>query len=338
MEISEEQRLRAEVERLRAENSQLKHIIASTPTIIYWKDKDGVYLGCNVDATRKVNSNEFLTHDQCIIGKTDYDIFPKEMADRYREHDLTVMHSKQESSFEEAVNLSNGGTQIQLSIKKPLCNNKGNVIGIIGSTIDITKIKAMHDQLVEERNSAIHDLEYIISKIPGYIYWKNTKSQYMGCNEQLAKFSKLNKSSDIKGKTDFDFEWGRVQAEQFVKDDQYIMETGEMLVTEYELPQRRGDGKKLFVHTEKMPFYNKDGKINGILAIAFDITDQKELERRLIVEKNNAEKSGRVKTEFMRNMEHDIRTPLSGISGLASYLLHKEASDEKKEYLTTIIQ
>jgi PAS domain-containing protein len=105
------------------------------------------------------------------------------------------------------------------------------------------------NQLHSGQSSTIHDLQYIISKMPGYIYWKNKHSEYMGCNEQLAKFSQLRTPADIVGKTDYDFAWGKEQADQFVQDDQRVMKTGESLVTEHELPEKREDGKNLYVRT-----------------------------------------------------------------------------------------
>lgn len=183
------------------------------------------------------------------------------------------------------------------------------------------------------------DLEYIIAKMPGYVYWKNAESEYMGCNEKLACFSGLKSSTDIIGKTDYDFSWGVEQADQFVRDDLHVMRTGKTLVTEHELPAKREDGLNLYVRTEKMPFYDRQGKVSGVLAIAVDLTDQKALEKRLIDEKVKAERvklASLIKSEFIRNMEHDIRTPFSGIWSLASYLWEKETDAQKKESLGDI--
>jgi two-component system aerobic respiration control sensor histidine kinase ArcB len=87
-----------------------------------------------------------------------------------------------------------------------------------------------------------------------------------------------------------------------------------------------------------MPFYNETGEVIGILAIAVDITDIKRLEKQLRNEKERVEKLSQAKTEFIRNMEHDIRTPFSGIYTIANSLATQETNIEKKQYLTAVAQ
>ena len=64
----------------------------------------------------------------------------------------------------------------------------------------------------------------------------------------------------------------------------------------------------------------------------------KDIEAELRIAKEKAEEANRLKMEFIQNMEHDIRTPFSGIFGLASTLLRREQDEKKKEYLSYITQ
>ncbi len=201
---------------------------------------------------------------------------------------------------------------------------------------DSKKLTLLRKRLL--KNMHDFDPNYIIENMPGYIYWKNKESKYMGCNQNLATISGLKDRHEIVGKTDYDFGWGdKEKAEQFIKDDQEVMRTGKKLVTEYQLPIKRKDGNYLFIRTEKMPFYNSQAEVIGILAIAVDITDQKLLEKSIIAEKEQVEKLSLAKTEFMRNMEHDMRTPFSGIYSLAGELYRMEKDEEKKQYLAAMI-
>ena len=52
-------------------------------------------------------------------------------------------------------------------------------------------------------------LREIVEKMPGYIYWKNTNSEYMGCNNNFAKISNLSSPKEVVGKKDVDFSWGK---------------------------------------------------------------------------------------------------------------------------------
>lgn len=340
MEDSFTKSLQKIIERQKAEIFRLRSVIESLPGAIYWKDKDGVYLGLNSHAVERVQNLKLGDNGvkEAFIGKTDYDFFSKKVADQYRKDDLEVMATEKELSVEGFVPLPKEGTITQLLTKRPLYSEGGKVVGVVGNVIDITELKSMEKKLIDAKSSAIHDLQYIISEMPGYVYWKNKKSEYMGCNKELARFSRLKKSLDIVGKTDYDFEWGKKQADQFIKDDQFVMKTGKTLITEHKLSKKRVDGKKLYVRTEKMPFHDRHGRTVGVLAVAIDITEQKELENKLIAEKNKAERANIVKTEFMRNMEHDIRTPFSGVWGMANHLLEIEKDSTKKEYLSDITQ
>lgn len=76
-----------------------------------------------------------------IIGKTDYDYFNKDAADKYRENDSKVITQKKEFVTEESIVFEDGREMIQLSIKRPIFDEEGNVVGIVGNTVDITAQK-----------------------------------------------------------------------------------------------------------------------------------------------------------------------------------------------------
>lgn len=112
------------------------NIIDSIRGSIYWKDKNSVYMGCNLYAAKMVG----LANPQDIIGKTDYDLFPKNIADAFKKHDLQVITENCELSVEEKA-IFEGKEIIQLSSKKPLYDKNKKIIGVVGNTIDITAEK-----------------------------------------------------------------------------------------------------------------------------------------------------------------------------------------------------
>jgi PAS domain S-box-containing protein len=199
-----------------------------------------------------------------------------------------------------------------------------------------SKLEREKQDIANDRERLFYNLDYVIAHMPGFVYWKDLNSRYMGCNNNLANVSNLKDRSEIIGKTDYDFDWGKKQAEQFIKDDKYIIETKQTLTTEYELPVKREDGNHLYVRTDKMPFFDKAGNVIGVLAIAVDITDQKVLEKKLKEQIEKSEIANRVKTQFIENMEHDIRTPFCGVYGLADLLFARETDPEKKSLLGDI--
>jgi PAS domain S-box-containing protein len=126
-------------------DTYIQAILSNLPNSIYWKDINGVYLGANIHAARMVG----LTSVDDLIDKTDYDLTSKDMADKFRENDAIVLTTGKEICVEEISN-SKDGNLIQLSTKKPIKDNDGNIIGVMGMTVDITHLKAKEKMLLEQ--------------------------------------------------------------------------------------------------------------------------------------------------------------------------------------------
>ena len=114
----------------------------------------------------------------------------------------------------------------------------------------------------------------LFENLPQKIFIKDKNSVYVSCNENYAK--DLNMGADeIVGKTDFDL-FPQSMAEKYVADDKRIMESGgtEEIEEEYII-----DGNDIWVNTVKTPIKDEDGKVAGMQAIFWDITERKEVEK-----------------------------------------------------------
>jgi signal transduction histidine kinase len=118
-------------------------ILSIIPGHIYWKDKKGVFLGCNDEQAKTFNLLD--VHD--VIGKTDYDFYERDKAEAIFKADQQVISSGQVIILEEPVTLLNGKTAVFLSKKVPLRNKPGEIIGIVGVSFDITERKVMEEEL-----------------------------------------------------------------------------------------------------------------------------------------------------------------------------------------------
>jgi PAS domain S-box-containing protein len=162
----------AEIICLKSQNFQLRHIIDNLPATIYWKNKQGAYLGFNKAGAESLRKFNLPYEEKNVLGKTDYEVFPTEMANIFRKNDLEIMQKNSEITREEAALLPSGEKVTQLSTKKPLYNEKGEIIGVIGSTIDISQLKKIEFELrkskeeLEEANRLkmdfIHNMEHDI--------------------------------------------------------------------------------------------------------------------------------------------------------------------------------
>ena len=124
-------------------NNYLRNIIESVPGSIYWKNKDGVWVGANTHTFKTTGISA-----KNLLGKTDYELWP-EYAKELRENDIKVMNTGCTLSKEESVILPSGEKRYYAAEKMPLRDSNGNIIGIIGNSIDITELKETQEKLAK---------------------------------------------------------------------------------------------------------------------------------------------------------------------------------------------
>lgn len=134
-------------------NNYLRNIIESVPGSIYWKNKDGVWIGANTHTFKTTGISA-----ENLLGKTDYELWP-EYAKELRENDIKVMSTGCTLSKEESVILPNGEKRYYAAEKMPLCDSNGNVIGIIGNSIDITELKETQEKLAKAQLEIVKEQE-----------------------------------------------------------------------------------------------------------------------------------------------------------------------------------
>lgn len=172
-------------------------------------------------------------------------------------------------------------------------------------------------------------IEEIINQIPAAIFWKDSQSVFLGCNQFFAELSGLTSPAEIVGKTDFDLPW-KNEAKLYIKDDQEIMRSKKPKLG-IEEPQTLSNGDVVILLTNKIPLISQKNKVVGILGIFHDITARKKIEDELRASKEAAEAANRAKITFIANMSHDIRTPLAGVIGLAEVLENSLQNREQKQ-------
>ncbi|CBJ12910.1 putative sensory histidine-kinase / response regulator [Legionella longbeachae NSW150] len=269
-----------------------------------------------------------------VIGKTDFDMPWVESAETIRNNDLRVMELNSSLEMEETATLADGQQVTVLTKKTPLRDDQGNVIGIIGVSLNITHRKQREERLRSNQENTQSTLENIIAHMPGHVYWKDKNGVYQGCNNLQAQSAGLQFGYEVVGKTDFDLPWEKEQAELIRKNDRQILETGETEVIE-EIIQVKG--KEAIFLSHKSPIRNKNGEIIGVLGMSVDITERKKIEAELNIAKEKAETANRAKTEFLENMRHDIRTPLTGIVGFSDIIKEEAQNPRIKEYADNLV-
>jgi PAS domain S-box-containing protein len=121
------------------ESEEFLHLVMDNiPLLIFWKDTQLKYLGCN-QAT--ANFNQLATHEE-IVGKTDFELIWRDHANKYRDDDQRVMtNDRRELAISEQITQADGSLYWIETNKIPLHNANGKVVGILGVVLDITPQK-----------------------------------------------------------------------------------------------------------------------------------------------------------------------------------------------------
>ncbi len=133
-------------ELLRKTEFQQKAILNNIPDIAWLKDRDSKFIAVN-EAFGRVCGKK----PEEIVGKTDLDVWPRELAEIYRADDRDVMESGKRKCVDEPLSDKNGLIQWIETIKTPVYNDKGEIIGTTGIARDITERKKYEERLREAR-------------------------------------------------------------------------------------------------------------------------------------------------------------------------------------------
>lgn len=159
------------------ERTLLLSLINSIPDLIYYKDYDGAYLGCNRAFEEFIGKSE-----KEIIHKTDKEFFPKDIADFYMKQDKSILDLGHSRRKDEWITYPDGKKVLVDTFKIPLLDPAGNIFGLIGVSRDVTDKKKMEDELLKiEKLESVgvlaggiaHDFNNILTAVLGNIELAN---------------------------------------------------------------------------------------------------------------------------------------------------------------------
>ncbi len=201
-----------------------------------------------------------------------------------------------------------------------------------------------HEKEMSIEQSIEHIVNYhhdIINYMPGNVYWLDRNGITVGCNKNVLDMFKFKTHAEFKGLTFEDMgrinKWSFEATQAFKYDTLGVISTGKPKLNIEEPPIPHHDGRVIYFLTSRVPLFNQAGLVIGVVGVSIDITERKQMELALLKAKSEAEEANKLKIEFIHNMEHDIRTPFSGIYGIAQILLDQETDEQKKDFLNDIV-
>ncbi|MCX6716852.1 MAG: PAS domain-containing protein [Candidatus Taylorbacteria bacterium] len=336
----------------------IKSLLDSTPDIIFYKDLDGVYLGCNTAFAEFVGLPK-----EKIIGSNDYVFFSKDVADAFRGHDKLMLKLNKSRHNEEWITYPNGKKILIDTLKTPYYGPDNEKIGILGISRDITNQKMLEDEinqnLEQQRflseisvelnqstdfeslmNDALKKLAIFTKAGRSYIFkdsmdGKSTSNVYEWCaggvNPEINNLQNISYSSMPSFLKAFK-EYGMLKSDdvsKMPKDLRDILEPQgikSILLLPMYIGNRRLGFLGLDIINDKRDWKTEEihllKTISDSIAILYS---KKEIDN--------------IKSEFISVASHQLKTPLTGIKWMTNLLLNKkiERSKEKqKEYIQNI--
>ncbi|MFN6569793.1 PAS domain S-box protein [Dendronalium sp. ChiSLP03b] len=210
-----------------------------------------------------------------LIGKSDYDFFPKAEADVFWEKDELVFTTGISNENEEVLTDDRGLTRF-ISTKKCLFEDDAGNQFVVGSIRDVTQYKQVEAELRQSKQL----LQLVIDNIPQGIFWKDRNSVYLGCNRNFARDACVDSPDEIVGLNDYDLPWTKEESEWYRECDRRIIQSGipELHIIE---TQQKPDSNQHWVDTNKIPLRDTRGNVVGILGTYEDITERQRIEEAL---------------------------------------------------------
>ncbi|HEX4085797.1 MAG TPA: PAS domain-containing protein [Chthoniobacteraceae bacterium] len=328
---------------LELEKTLVRALMETMPENIYFKDRESRFLRINPSMMRLFN----VARVEEVLGKTDFDFFlPEHASQAFADEQEIIRTGNPIEGKVEKETHPDGHITWVLTTKLPLRAPSGQIIGTMGMSRDITRMKEMEDQLAAERNL----LRSVIENIPDPIFVKDTQGHYLLDNAAHCKTLGAEHRADVIGRTSFDF-FPAGEAEGFKADDDIVIQTAQPIMNHEEaVPDAQG--RKRWVLTTKAPLLNPEtGRVERLVCIRRDITQMKEAEDKLIA--TNSELSSAlsnlkqaseelraiqlqlIEAEKMKSIgrlaagvAHEVKNPLAIITMGVDYIEGLEACDD----------
>jgi PAS domain S-box-containing protein len=307
--------LDATLKSLEHERALLQSVFDSIPDMVFAKDLDGVYTIGN-----EKFAELFGRAQTDLIGKSDFDIFPRELAEFFRERDKAALAAGEAQRNEEEVTYPDGRKALLDTQKTAIRAKDGTVLGLLGVARDITERKAAEKAIADQRVA----LQNILDNSPvGTAFTLNGRFRYM--NPEFAGAFDARPGDDATliyaDPTDRDALVADLKAGVPVRNREMVLVA-------------KGGTKRLFLATF-MPFTHEGEQ--GVMGWLLDISERKAAELELQAAKEAAEEATKAKSSFLATMSHEIRTPMNGVMSMAEMLDQTELSADQRD-MTKVIR
>ena len=208
------------------------------------------------------------------------------------------------------------------------CVDDAVIAGIVVNSRDVTERRRAEDELM----ASLQLQEAIIEGTADMVFVKDAEGHYLTINAAGAVMLGREKQEVI-GKTDHDL-FPPEQAAFIRETDQRVMTSGQPLAYE-----SSGVGRDGGVHTylmTKAQWRDTAGRVIGVLGMSLDITARKRTEDAMAYARDQAREAVQLKSEFIANLSHEVRTPMNAVIGFTDIVLDSDLSTEQRDHLLSV--
>lgn len=260
-----EQRLA--VENLARREAYLQAIFDNSLSMMWLKDPQGIYLAVN-----ELHAQAAGRSVAEVLGRSDYDLWSPEVAEEFRAKDAEVIASGERIVYEELQPTQKGEIWVE-TVKSPIYDRAGNLIGTIGRAMDITARKRAEQELRESENR----FRTMADTAPVMIWVADSDGGFSYLNRSWLAFTGRRIEEDLGAG------W---QSVVYPEDlpmllNLFVLAEEAQRGFSAEFRLRRSDGEYRWMYGTAAPRLNPDGSLAGFIGSCLDITEQKERENQL---------------------------------------------------------
>lgn len=302
-------------------------LVESLDINIIRKDREGRFTYASQSFCQRLGT----TPDR-LLGKTDFDLFPARLAQKYRADDIRVMESQQAINEVETNESPSGQWSYVQVIKTPILDSAGNVSGVQGIFWDVSDRMRAERQLRESeaRKRAIFE-----SAMDSIIFLDHA-GRIVECNGAASHLLEYSRDQLV-GQDFASLVVPEEVRDRFHDNVDRFGETGaagSMLGKRLEIPLRTEAGAEFVAEISMQPIPLPEGA--GFALFVRNISERKAAEATLHQAKEAAEMANRAKSMFVAEISHEIRTPMNAVIGFADMLLESQLSNDQREFLSIV--